>query len=61
MWISNCSCGNDEFLIISEKVYEGDIESGVLKCVPDNEIIIEIKCKKCQKEYNVKSFREISY
>jgi len=61
MWINNCNCGSNEFIVISEKVYEGDIESGVLECLPDNEAIIEIKCKKCQKEYNAKSFREIFY
>jgi hypothetical protein len=61
MWINNCTCGSNEFLIICEKIYEGEIEDGILKCVPDNEAIIEVKCRKCQKEYNTKSFREISY
>ena len=59
--ISNCSCGSREFLVISKKVYEGDMENGALKCLPDNEVIIEIKCKRCQKEYDAKLFREISY
>jgi hypothetical protein len=49
------------FLVISEKVYEGEIEDGTLKCVPDNEAVIEVKCRKCQKEYRVESFEEISY
>jgi hypothetical protein len=49
------------FLVISEKVYEGEIEDGILKCVPDNEAIIEVKCRECQKEYRVESFEEISY
>ena len=61
MWINNCNCGSNEFLVISEKVYEGEMEDGILECVPDNEMIIEVKCRKCQKEYAVESFREISY
>lgn len=61
MQINDCSCGSTEFLIISEKIYEGYIENGILKCEPDSEGIIEIKCRKCQKEYDVGLFREISY
>jgi hypothetical protein len=58
---SNCSCGGTVFIIISEKIYEGDIENSILKCVPDCEEIIEIKCKKCQKEYDTTSFEEIDW
>jgi len=61
MFVENCICGSNVFLIISEKVYEGEIEDGILKCVPDNEVVIEVKCRKCQKEYKVESFEEISY
>lgn len=59
--INSCSCGSTDFLVISEKMYEGCIEDGILKCEPDNEGIIEIECRKCQKQYDVGSFREISY
>ena len=61
MWISNCNCGSNEFLVISEKTYEGEIENGVLECAPENEHIIEIECLKCQGKYTIESFRDISY
>ena len=61
MSLNDCNCGSTDFIIISEKIYEGEIENGILKCVPANEMIIEIKCRKCQKEYDDGSFREISY
>ena len=61
MLISNCSCGGNDFVIISEKIYEGDIEKGVLECVPECEEITEIRCKNCQIEYNIASFKEIKW
>jgi|ETNmetMinimDraft_33_1059910.scaffolds.fasta_scaffold520544_1 hypothetical protein len=61
MSLNGCSCGSTDFIIISEKIYEEEMENGIPKCVPDNEMIIEVECKQCQKEYDVGSFREISY
>ncbi len=61
MSLYNCSCGSTDFIIISEKIYEGEIENGILECVPDNEMIIEIKCKNCRKDYNIGTFQEISW
>ena len=59
--MNRCSCGSETFLIISEKIYEGMIQDEILKCDPDNEGIIEIKCKQCKKPYNAKVFKEIEW
>lgn len=59
--ISNCSCGSTDFLVITEKLYEGSVEDGVLKCEPDSEGIMEIQCRQCQKQYDVSSFEDIDY
>ncbi len=61
MNLRTCSCGSKEFLIISEKIYEGYVERGILKCAPDNEAIVEIKCRACQKIYKEKNFDKIDY
>lgn len=59
--ISHCRCGSIDFHLVSEKLYEGYVEDGILKCEPDSEDIIEIKCRNCQRRYDVDSFKEISY
>ena len=62
MPIHECvDCGSTDFLIISEKLYEGYIEDGVLICEPENEGIIEIECRGCQGNFDIGSFEEISY
>lgn len=57
-----CSCGNNKFLIISEKLYEGCVnEKGVLVCEPEEQHIVEIKCSKCGKPYNAEDFTRVEY
>lgn len=61
MKLKSCSCGSREFLVISEKIYEGYIQRGILECAPDNEAVVEIKCKACQKIYKERKFKGINY
>jgi hypothetical protein len=61
MITKNCICGSDEFLVITEKIYEGYIDEGMLVCEPDNEDVMEIKCRSCQKIYDAKSFKSLEY
>ncbi len=61
MKLKSCSCGSKEFLLISEKIYEGYVQHGILECAPENEAVVEIKCKVCQKVYKEGRFKSISY
>jgi len=59
---SRCICGNNKFLVFSEKMYEGYInEQGILTCEPDEQHIEIIKCSACSKKYTVQDFRGIDY
>jgi len=59
---SKCICGNNKFLLFTEKMYEGHInEDGILICEPDEQHIDTIKCSTCSKEYTAQDFREIDY
>lgn len=61
-FISKCKCGNNKFLIFTEKMYEGWIDNGkILVCEPEAEHIKEIKCSKCSRKYKLENFREIDY
>lgn len=57
-----CDCGNNKFLICTEKMYEGYInEDGILVCEPDEQHIEAIKCSMCSKDLMIKDFRGIEY
>jgi len=59
---STCSCGNNKFLVFTEKMYEGYIdERRILVCEPDEQHVDIIKCSACSKEYTVQNFREVDY
>lgn len=59
---SKCECGNNKFLVFTEKMYEGYIsESGVLVCEPAEQHIDEVKCSSCGKRYSVNDFKEVNY
>ena len=57
-----CDCGNNKFLMFTEKMYEGYInEDGILVCEPDEQHIEAIKCSMCSKDHMIKDFRCIDY
>jgi len=57
-----CKCGNNKFIVITEKMYEGYInDEGVLVCLPEEQRIEEIKCSMCGQKYNVEDFKEVDY
>lgn len=59
---SKCDCGNNKFLVITEKIYEGYInEKGILACAPEEQHIDLIRCSICNKNYAIQNFREIDY
>lgn len=58
----SCKCGNNKFMVITEKMYEGYINNeGVLLCEPEEQHIEEIKCSKCGQKYKVENFDEVDY
>lgn len=61
MPITECSCGSKQFLMLTEKFYRGEIEDGVLRCEAYSQDIKEIRCRKCDKLYPVKSFKEVDW
>ena len=57
-----CKCGNNKFIVITEKMYEGCVnEQGILVCEPEEQHIDTIKCSMCNKDYMVKDFKDIDY
>ena len=61
-YIDKCKCGNNKFIIITEKMYEGYInDEGVLVCLPEEQHIEEIECSICGQKYNVNDFKEVDY
>ena len=57
-----CECGNNKFLVITEKLYEGYVnEGGILVCEPEEQHIEIIKCSICGKEYKIEDFKEVAY
>lgn len=57
-----CDCGNNKFLMFTDKMYEGYInENGILICEPEEQHIETIKCSICNKDHMVKDFRDIEY
>lgn len=61
MLITECSCGSRQFLMLTEKLYRGEIEDGVLRCEAYCQSIKEIICRECDKPYPVESFSEVDY
>ena len=61
---NKCKCKNKKWAVVTEKIYEGCInvnEKDILKCEPETESLIEIKCLQCGKIYKEKDFKDIEY
>lgn len=61
MPITECSCGSKQFLMLTEKLYRGEIEDGVLRCEAYYQSVKEIRCRECDKVYPVEAFSEVDY
>lgn len=61
-FITQCSCGCSKFVIISEIVYEGEVDGdGTLACQPQSEYVTGIKCSECERAYRIEDFKDIQY
>jgi hypothetical protein len=61
-FITQCPCGSDTFLVISEKAYEARVNGdGTLQADEDSEYIKEIRCSKCDRVFKLEDFKEIDY
>jgi hypothetical protein len=61
-FITQCQCGSDRFLVVSEKSYDARVDGdGVLRCQEGSEYIKEIRCVQCERAYRLEDFKEIDY
>ena len=59
---TNCECGNDTFLVTTEKVSAGSMDAeGILVCQQQSEYIKTIACSKCGREYPEGDFRGVDF
>jgi len=60
--LKKCQSQSHKFLLFTEKMYEGGVdEKGILRCEPEADEIIEIKCFECGKFYKTENFSDIEY
>jgi hypothetical protein len=61
-FITQCPCGSDTFVVISEKTYDARVDGdGVLRCQEGSEYIKEVRCTQCERAYGLEDFKEIDY